>query len=116
MATRVAPSKRKLLALSGPAVEDRLLLTKAKVHMISRTLQIDSYSHEPEPDAQPPEKERLQSPEERDALNGLYECILRASCFMRHCTFVNRVGACPKGLNLTRAIGKIKDMMIRRAA
>ncbi|MGV3741093.1 MAG: succinate dehydrogenase iron-sulfur subunit [Burkholderiaceae bacterium] len=28
----------------------------------------------------PPEKERLQSPEERDQLNGLYECILCACC------------------------------------
>ena len=27
-----------------------------------------------------PERERLQSPEERDELNGLYECILCASC------------------------------------
>jgi succinate dehydrogenase / fumarate reductase iron-sulfur subunit len=27
-----------------------------------------------------PEKERLQSPQERDALNGLYECILCACC------------------------------------
>ena len=84
--------------------------------MISRTLQIDSYSHQPEADAQPPEKERLQSPEERHALNGLYECILRASCFMRYCAVVNRVGVYPKGLNLTRAMGKIKDMMIRRVA
>jgi succinate dehydrogenase / fumarate reductase iron-sulfur subunit len=31
-------------------------------------------------DAPPPEKERLQSPEEREELNGLYECILCASC------------------------------------
>ncbi|MEY3419217.1 MAG: hypothetical protein RJA46_988, partial [Pseudomonadota bacterium] len=31
-------------------------------------------------DTQVPEKERLQSPEERDELNGLYECILCASC------------------------------------
>ncbi|MES2534338.1 MAG: succinate dehydrogenase iron-sulfur subunit [Pseudomonadota bacterium] len=31
-------------------------------------------------DTPPPEKERLQSPEERDALNGLYECILCACC------------------------------------
>jgi succinate dehydrogenase / fumarate reductase iron-sulfur subunit len=31
-------------------------------------------------DSMPPEKERLQSPEERDELNGLYECILCASC------------------------------------
>ena len=28
----------------------------------------------------PPENERLQSPEERDELNGLYECILCACC------------------------------------
>jgi succinate dehydrogenase / fumarate reductase, iron-sulfur subunit len=28
----------------------------------------------------PPEKERLQTPEERDQLNGLYECILCACC------------------------------------
>jgi succinate dehydrogenase / fumarate reductase iron-sulfur subunit len=28
----------------------------------------------------PPERERLQSPEERDQLNGLYECILCACC------------------------------------
>ncbi|MES2932969.1 MAG: succinate dehydrogenase iron-sulfur subunit [Pseudomonadota bacterium] len=31
-------------------------------------------------DTPPPEKERLQSPEERDQLNGLYECILCACC------------------------------------
>ena len=31
-------------------------------------------------DEPPPEKERKQSPEEREELNGLYECILCASC------------------------------------
>jgi succinate dehydrogenase / fumarate reductase iron-sulfur subunit len=31
-------------------------------------------------DTPPPDKERLQSPEERDHLNGLYECILCACC------------------------------------
>src|SRR3989344_4381470 len=31
-------------------------------------------------DTPPPEKERLQSPEEREELDGLYECILCASC------------------------------------
>ncbi len=31
-------------------------------------------------DAPPPEKERLQSPEEREQLDGLYECILCACC------------------------------------
>lgn len=31
-------------------------------------------------EAPPPERERLQTPAERDALNGLYECILCACC------------------------------------
>ena len=31
-------------------------------------------------DELPPERERLQSPEQRDRLNGLYECILCACC------------------------------------
>lgn len=31
-------------------------------------------------DEPPPERERLQSPEERDRLNGLYECILCGCC------------------------------------
>ena len=31
-------------------------------------------------DVSPPEKERLQTPQERDQLNGLYECILCACC------------------------------------
>jgi succinate dehydrogenase / fumarate reductase, iron-sulfur subunit len=31
-------------------------------------------------DELPPERERLQSPEQRDELNGLYECILCACC------------------------------------
>ncbi len=31
-------------------------------------------------DEPPPERERLQSPEDRDKLNGLYECILCACC------------------------------------
>lgn len=31
-------------------------------------------------DSDPPEQERLQSPEERDKLDGLYECILCACC------------------------------------
>ncbi len=31
-------------------------------------------------DEPPPERERLQSPEERERLNGLYECILCACC------------------------------------
>jgi len=34
-------------------------------------------------DTPPPEKERLQSPEEREELDGLYECILCACCSTR---------------------------------
>jgi succinate dehydrogenase / fumarate reductase iron-sulfur subunit len=113
-------------------------------------------------DSRPPEKERLQSPEERDELNGLYECILCASCstscpsfwwnpdkfvgpagllqayrfiadsrdqdtagrldnledpyrLFRCHTIMNCVDVCPKGLNPTKAIGKIKELMVRRA-
>ncbi|MDE1978401.1 MAG: succinate dehydrogenase iron-sulfur subunit [Betaproteobacteria bacterium] len=110
----------------------------------------------------PPEKERLQSPAEREELNGLYECILCASCstscpsfwwnpdkfvgpagllqayrfiadsrdeatgerldnledpyrLFRCHTIMNCVDVCPKELNPTRAIGSIKDMLMRRA-
>jgi succinate dehydrogenase / fumarate reductase iron-sulfur subunit len=109
----------------------------------------------------PPETERLQSPEERSELDGLYECILCACCstscpsfwwnpdkfvgpagllaayrfiadtrdqatserlddledpyrLFRCHSIMNCVDVCPKGLNPTRAIGKIKDAMIRR--
>ena len=110
----------------------------------------------------PPERERLQSPEERDELNGLYECILCACCstscpsfwwnpdkfvgpagllqgyrfiadtrdqatserldnledpyrLFRCHTIMNCVDVCPKGLNPTQAINKIKELMVRRA-
>ena len=109
-----------------------------------------------------PERERLQSPAERDELDGLYECILCACCstacpsfwwnpdkfvgpagllqayrfiadtrdtatgerldnledpyrLFRCHTIMNCADVCPKGLNPTRAIGKIKDMMTRRS-
>jgi len=110
----------------------------------------------------PPEKERLQSPEARDELNGLYECILCACCssacpsywwnpdkyvgpagllqayrflvdsrdlasgerldnlqdpyrLFRCRTILNCTDVCPKGLNPALAIGKIKEIMVRRA-
>jgi len=113
-------------------------------------------------DAPAPERERLQSPEAREALNGLYECILCACCstacpsfwwnpdkfvgpagllqayrfiadsrdrataerlddledpyrLFRCHTIMNCVDVCPKNLNPTQAIGKIKDIMVRRA-
>jgi succinate dehydrogenase / fumarate reductase, iron-sulfur subunit len=108
-----------------------------------------------------PERERLQSPEDREELNGLYECILCACCstscpsfwwnpdkfvgpagllqayrfiadtrdqetserldnledpyrLFRCHTIMNCVDVCPKGLNPTKAIGKIKELMVRR--
>ncbi len=113
-------------------------------------------------DTPPPDKERLQSPEEREELDGLYECILCACCstacpsfwwnpdkfvgpagllqayrfladsrdtaaasrlddledpyrVFRCRSIMNCVDVCPKGLNPTRAIGKIKDLMVRRS-
>jgi len=113
-------------------------------------------------DTPPPEKERLQSPEQRDELNGLYECILCACCstacpsfwwnpdkyvgpagllqayrfisdsrdqatserldnledpyrLFRCHTIMNCTDVCPKGLNPAKAIGKIKDLLVRRA-
>jgi len=113
-------------------------------------------------DEPPPEKERLQSPREREELDGLYECILCACCstacpsfwwnpdkfvgpagllqayrfiadtrdqatnerldnledpyrLFRCHTIMNCVEACPKGLNPTRAIGKIKEIMVKRS-
>ncbi len=109
----------------------------------------------------PPEKERPQSPQQRDELDGLYECILCACCstscpsfwwnpdkfvgpagllqayrfiadsrdevtaerldnlldpyrLFRCHSIMNCVDVCPKGLNPTRAIGKIKEMMLQR--
>tara|TARA_B100000214_G_C23923838_1_gene607357 strand:- start:150 stop:863 length:714 start_codon:yes stop_codon:yes gene_type:complete len=111
---------------------------------------------------EPPDKERLQSPEEREELDGLYECILCACCstscpsfwwnpdkfvgpagllqayrfiadsrdnateerldnldepyrLFRCHTIMNCVDVCPKGLNPTKAIGKIKELMLKRS-
>ncbi|OHV12858.1 succinate dehydrogenase iron-sulfur subunit [Kushneria phosphatilytica] len=114
-------------------------------------------------DEAPPAIERLQSPEERDKLDGLYECILCACCSTSCPSFwwnpdkfvgpagllwayrfmadsrdthtqerlselddpfsvfrcrgiMNCVAVCPKGLNPTRAIGKIRDLLVSNAA
>ena len=113
-------------------------------------------------DEAPPAQERLQSPEEREKLDGLYECILCACCSTSCPSFwwnpdkfigpagllqayrfladsrdaateerlsaledpfsvfrcrgiMNCVSVCPKGLNPTRAIGHVRNMLIRRA-
>ncbi len=113
-------------------------------------------------DQPPPEKERLQTPEAREELDGLYECILCACCstacpsfwwnpdkfvgpagllqayrfiadsrdeataerldnledpyrLFRCHTIMNCADVCPKGLNPSAAIGKIKEMLVRRS-
>src|SRR6476620_4046857 len=113
-------------------------------------------------DTPPPEKERLQSPAEREELNGVYECILCACCstacpsfwwnpdklvgpagllwayrfiadtrdmkvndrldnledpyrLFRCHSIMNCADVCPKNLNPTAAISKIRDMMVKRA-
>jgi len=112
-------------------------------------------------DTPPPERERLQTPEAREELDGLYECILCACCstscpsfwwnpdkyvgpagllqayrfiadsrddatgsrldnlddpyrLFRCHTIMNCTDVCPKGLNPALAIGKIKEMLVRR--
>lgn len=114
-------------------------------------------NHDPEP-----EIERLQTPAERDRLDGLYECILCACCstacpsfwwnpdrflgpaallqayrfladsrdqatgerlheledpyrLFRCHSIMNCTEVCPKDLNPTHAIGKIKEMLVRRS-
>ncbi len=112
-------------------------------------------------DQPPPAQERLQSPEDREKLDGLYECILCACCSTACPSFwwnpdkfigpagllqayrfladsrdtataerladlddpfsvfrcrgiMNCVAVCPKGLNPTRAIGKIRTMLLQQ--
>ena len=109
-----------------------------------------------------PTKERLQSPEDRAKLDGLYECILCACCttscpsfwwnpekfigpsgllqayrfiadsrdtateerlddlkdpfsLFRCRTIMNCVSVCPKGLNPTEAIGKIRSALLKQS-
>ena len=112
-------------------------------------------------DTPPPAQERLQTPEDREELDGLYECILCACCSTSCPSFwgnpdkfigpagllqayrfladsrdtataerlanlddpfsvfrcrgiMNCVNVCPKGLNPTRAIGKIRTMLMQQ--
>ncbi|MBE9609359.1 MULTISPECIES: succinate dehydrogenase iron-sulfur subunit [Chitinilyticum] len=114
-------------------------------------------------DTPAPDRERLQSQEDRKELDGLYECILCACCstscpsfwwnpdkfvgpagllaayrfiadtrdtatnerldnledpyrLFRCHTIMNCVDVCPKELNPTKAIGKIKELMLKRVA
>jgi succinate dehydrogenase/fumarate reductase-like Fe-S protein len=84
--------------------------------MTSRTFQI--HRCDPDTDARP----RMQTPavelggSERMLLDALMKLKAVDPYRLFRChTIMNCVDVCPKGLNPTRAIGKIKEMMIRRA-
>ena len=138
-----------------PVVRD-LVVDLSQFYKQYRSIKPYLINNEPEP-----EIERLQSLEDREELDGLYECILCACCstacpsfwwnpdkfvgpagllqayrfiadtrdqatserldnledpyrLFRCHSIMNCVDVCPKGLNPTRAIGKIKEMLVRR--
>jgi succinate dehydrogenase / fumarate reductase iron-sulfur subunit len=139
-----------------PVIRD-LVIDMSQFYEQYRKIEPYLQNHNPAPAI-----ERLQSPAEREKLDGLYECILCACCstscpsfwwnpdkfvgpagllaayrfladtrdqatnerldnledpyrLFRCHTIMNCVDVCPKELNPTRAIGKIKEMMIKRA-
>ena len=138
-----------------PVVRD-LVVDMSQFYKQYRSIKPYLINNEPEP-----EIERLQSPEDREKLDGLYECILCACCstacpsfwwnpdkfvgpagllqayrfiadtrdqatnerldnledpyrLFRCHSIMNCVDVCPKGLNPTGAIGKIKEMLVKR--
>lgn len=138
-----------------PVVRD-LVVDLSQFYKQYRSIKPYLINNEPEP-----EIERLQSPEDREELDGLYECILCACCstacpsfwwnpdkfvgpagllqayrfivdtrdqatnerldnledpyrLFRCHSIMNCVDVCPKGLNPTKAIGKIKEMLVKR--
>jgi len=66
-------------------------------------------------DGAPPERERLQSPIERDRIDGLYECILCVYRLFRCRVIMNCADVCPKGLNPARAIEKLRQGVLRQS-
>lgn len=139
-----------------PVIRD-LIIDMDQFYKQYRTVKPYLIGSEPEP-----EVERLQSPEQRDLLDGLYECILCGCCstacpsfwwnpdrflgpaallqasrfiedsrdeatderlqqlddaykLYRCHTIMNCVQVCPKELNPTKAIGRIKERMIKRS-
>jgi len=138
-----------------PVIRD-LVVDMSQFYKQYRSIKPYLVNHDPEP-----EIERLQSPQDRAELDGLYECILCACCstacpsfwwnpdkfvgpsgllqayrfiadtrdqttaerlddledpyrLFRCHSIMNCVDVCPKSLNPTRAIGKIKDMLVKR--
>ncbi|WP_293267359.1 succinate dehydrogenase iron-sulfur subunit [Neptunomonas sp.] len=158
-------------ALSQVVVDDKLVLRPLPGLPVIRDLVVDMSQFYKQyekikpfliNDTPAPPMERLQSPEEREELDGLYECILCACCTTACPSFwwnpdkfvgpsgllqayrfladsrdtatrerlaelddpfsvfrchgiMNCVSVCPKGLNPTKAIGKIRNMLIQQA-
>ena len=75
--TRVADLKEpvKIRPLPGLPVVRDLIVDMSQFFKQYHSVKPYLVNHEP-----PPEKERLQSPADREELNGLYECILCACC------------------------------------
>jgi len=156
--TRIADLKEpvKLRPLPGLPIIRDLIVDMTQFFKQYNSIKPFVINHDP-----PPEKERLQSPDDRLELDGLYECILCACCstacpsfwwnpdkfvgpagllaayrfiadtrdqatnerldnledpyrLFRCHTIMNCVDVCPKGLNPSLAIGKIKEMMVKR--
>ncbi len=160
-----------ITALSEVVVDDKLVLRPLPGLPVIRDLVVDMSQFYKQyekikpfliNDTPAPTMERLQSPEEREELDGLYECILCACCTTACPSFwwnpdkfigpsgllqayrfladsrdtatrerlaelddpfsvfrchgiMNCVNVCPKGLNPTKAIGKIRNMLIQQA-
>ena len=139
-----------------PVIRD-LVVDMEQFYNQYRTVKPYLINNDPEP-----EVEYLQSPGDREKLDGLYECILCGCCstscpsfwwnpdkflgpaallqswrfladsrdqatderlagldgpfrLFRCHTIMNCMEVCPKGLNPTRAIGRIKELMVKRS-
>ncbi len=146
-----------LRPLPGMPVIRDLIVDLTQFYQQYRSIQPYLLNHDPEP-----EIERLQTPEQRAELDGLYECMLCACCstacpsfwwnpdkfvgpagllqayrfiadsrdqatnerldhledpyrLFRCHSIMNCVAVCPKGLNPTEAIGKIKTLLVNRS-
>ena len=147
----------KIRPLPGMPVVRDLVVDLEPFYRQYRAIKPWLINHDPEP-----EIERLQSPEEREQLDGLYECILCACCstacpsfwwnpdrylgpaallqaerflcdsrdqadgerlneledayrLFRCHTIMNCTDVCPKGLNPAKAIGRIKQKLVKRS-
>ncbi|GMR19998.1 MAG: succinate dehydrogenase iron-sulfur subunit [Gammaproteobacteria bacterium] len=150
------PNKVEIRPLPGLPVIRDLVVDLEPFYNQYRTVKPWLINHDPEP-----ENERLQTPEDREKLDGLYDCILCACCstscppfwwnpdrflgpaallqawrfladtrdqaagerldmledpyrLFRCHSIMNCTDVCPKGLNPTRAIGMIKQALLKR--